>query len=112
MLATVGGEPDAVVTDAPAAHAGEEDVRRLEDMASEAPVIRLVHDVISRAVEAQASDIHIEPREDSVRVRYRHDSGTDEGTLLEKCKFGALVERDDSTIVGVSFRRLWPAEVN
>ena len=46
------------------------------------------------------------------RVRYRHDTGTDEGTLLEKCKFGAIVERDDRTIVGVSFRRLWPADTN
>jgi hypothetical protein len=46
------------------------------------------------------------------RVRYRHDSGTSEGTLVEKCKFGALVERDDRTIVGVSFRRLWPADTN
>lgn len=46
------------------------------------------------------------------RVRYRHDTGTGEGTLVEKCKFGALVERDDQTIVGVSFRRLWPAEAN
>lgn len=46
------------------------------------------------------------------RVRYRHDTGTDEGTLVEKCKFGALVERDDRTVVGVSFRRLWPAEAN
>ncbi len=60
-----------------AASAGDdatgEDVRRLEDMASEAPVIRLVHDLIVRAVESRASDIHIEPREDSVRVRYRID---------------------------------------
>lgn len=46
------------------------------------------------------------------RVRYRNDSGTDEGTLVEKCKFGALVQRDDRTIVGVSFRRLWPVETN
>ena len=53
--------------------ASEDDVRRLEDMASEAPVIRLVQDLITRAVEAQASDIHVEPREDSVRVRYRID---------------------------------------
>ncbi|HEX5998253.1 MAG TPA: ATPase, T2SS/T4P/T4SS family [Hyphomicrobiaceae bacterium] len=53
--------------------ASEDDVRRLEDMASEAPVIRLVHDLITRAVEAQASDIHVEPRDDSVRVRYRMD---------------------------------------
>ena len=53
--------------------AGSEDVRRLEDMASEAPVIKLVHSLIAKAVEAQASDIHIEPREDSIRVRYRID---------------------------------------
>ena len=53
--------------------ASEDDVRRLEDMASEAPIIRLVHDLISRAVEVQASDIHVEPREDSLRVRFRLD---------------------------------------
>jgi general secretion pathway protein E len=53
--------------------ASEDDVRRLEDMASEAPVIRLVHELITRAVEAGASDIHFEPRADSVRVRYRVD---------------------------------------
>jgi general secretion pathway protein E len=57
----------------PGDQANDEDVRRLEDLASEAPVIRLVHDLIARAVEVQASDIHIEPREDSVRVRYRLD---------------------------------------
>jgi general secretion pathway protein E len=53
--------------------ASEDDVRRLEDLASEAPVIRLVHEMITRAVEAQASDIHVEPREDSLRVRFRLD---------------------------------------
>jgi general secretion pathway protein E len=42
-------------------------------MASEAPVIRLVHDLVTRAVEVRASDIHIEPWADSVRVRYRID---------------------------------------
>ena len=42
-------------------------------MASEAPVIRLVNQILSRAVETQASDIHIEPFEDRLRVRYRHD---------------------------------------
>ena len=53
--------------------ASEDDVRRLEDMASEAPIIRLVHDMIARAVEAQASDIHVEPREDCLRMRFRLD---------------------------------------
>ncbi len=53
--------------------ASDDDVRRLEDMASEAPVIRLVQSLVERAAAAQASDIHIEPREDSVRVRFRID---------------------------------------
>lgn len=53
--------------------ASEDDVRRLEDMASEAPIIRLVHDVIVRAVECHASDIHFEPREDALNVRFRID---------------------------------------
>jgi general secretion pathway protein E len=57
----------------PSTLAADDDVRRLQDMASEAPVIRLVHDLIARAVEALASDIHIEPREDSLRVRFRID---------------------------------------
>ena len=51
----------------------EEDAERLKDLASEAPVIRLVNQLITRAVETQASDIHIEPFEDRLRVRYRYD---------------------------------------
>lgn len=51
----------------------EEDVEHLRDMASEAPVIRLVNQVLSRAVESRASDIHIEPFENELRVRYRID---------------------------------------
>jgi general secretion pathway protein E len=53
--------------------AAEEDAERLKDLASEAPVIRLVNQIISRAVETNASDIHIEPFEDVLRVRYRYD---------------------------------------
>jgi len=51
----------------------EEDADRLKDLASEAPVIRLVNQLIARAVETQASDVHIEPFEDRLRVRYRYD---------------------------------------
>ncbi len=51
----------------------DDDVRRLEDMASEAPVIKTVQELIVRAVDLSASDIHIEPAEDGVRVRYRID---------------------------------------
>jgi general secretion pathway protein E len=50
-----------------------EDIEHLKDLASEAPVIRLVNLVISRAIESRASDIHIEPFERDLKVRYRID---------------------------------------
>ncbi len=57
-----------------AEHTGlEDDAERLKDLASEAPVIRLVNQIIFRAVETRASDIHLEPFEDRLRVRYRYD---------------------------------------
>ena len=42
------------------------------------------------------------------RVRYQHESGLNEGTIVEKCRFGVLLERDDGVLVGVGFRRIWP----
>lgn len=51
----------------------EADIEHLKDLASEAPVIRLVNLLIQRAVESRASDIHIEPFEGSLKVRYRVD---------------------------------------
>ena len=53
--------------------ADEDDLEHLRDMASEAPVIRLVNAMIAQAVEKRASDIHIEPFEKEFRVRYRVD---------------------------------------
>jgi general secretion pathway protein E len=50
-----------------------DDIDRLKDTASEAPVIRLVNHLITRAVESRASDIHIEPMESELRIRYRID---------------------------------------
>jgi len=46
-----------------------DDPEQLRDMASEAPVIRLVNHLISRALDMKASDIHIEPRKNHVQVR-------------------------------------------
>src|SRR5438093_3257161 len=51
----------------------EENIEHLRDLASEAPVIRMVNLIISRAVESRASDIHIEPFERELRLRYRID---------------------------------------
>lgn len=50
-----------------------DDIEKLQDIASEAPVVRLVNLVITRAVEARASDIHIEPMNGHLRIRYRID---------------------------------------
>ncbi|HEX3875613.1 MAG TPA: type II secretion system ATPase GspE [Bryobacteraceae bacterium] len=49
------------------------DLEHLRDMASEAPVIRLVNAMIADAVEKRASDIHIEPFEKEFRIRFRVD---------------------------------------
>lgn len=51
----------------------DDDVRRLLDLASEAPIIKLVHDLIARASALSASDIHLEPQQDSLLVRMRVD---------------------------------------
>ncbi len=58
---------------------GDEDVNHLRDMAFEAPVVRLVNLLVENAITAQASDIHVEPFEDSLRIRYRID-----GVLFEQ----------------------------
>ena len=51
----------------------EEDVAHLRDMASEVPVIRMVNQMLVRALESRASDVHIEPFENQLKVRYRID---------------------------------------
>jgi type IV pilus assembly protein PilB len=60
----------------------EEDVRQsiqdievssLQDMAAEAPVVRLVNSILSQAVREGASDVHISPEKDYVQVRFRVD---------------------------------------
>ena len=51
----------------------DEDVAHLRDMASEVPVIRLVNQMLVRALESRASDVHIEPFENQLKVRYRID---------------------------------------
>ncbi len=50
-----------------------EEIEHLRDMASEAPVIRLVNAMIAQAIERRSSDIHIEPYEKDFRIRYRVD---------------------------------------
>jgi general secretion pathway protein E len=69
------------------------DVERLRDLASEAPVIRLVNQIIGRAVEARASDIHLEPFENGLKVRYRVDGLLREIEVLPSRLRPAVISR-------------------
>ncbi|MBC7636457.1 MAG: type II secretion system protein GspE, partial [Acetobacteraceae bacterium] len=53
--------------------ADEADLERLKDMASDAPVIRAVNRLVAAAVALRAPDIHIEPADDRLKLRYRID---------------------------------------
>ncbi|MBD9361050.1 type II secretion system ATPase GspE [Methylomonas fluvii] len=52
---------------------GSEDLEHLKDLASEAPIIKMVNFILQKAVESRASDVHIEPFEQSLKVRLRID---------------------------------------
>ncbi|MDI1276661.1 type II secretion system ATPase GspE [Methylobacter sp.] len=64
---------DKLVDDLAVDDLGEEDLEHLKDLASEAPVIKMVNLIMQRAIESRASDIHIEPFEQSLKVRLRVD---------------------------------------
>src|SRR5688500_4321619 len=70
-----------------------DDVEHLRDLASEAPVIRLVNLIIQRAVELRASDIHIEPFENRLKVRYRIDGVLSEGESPPQNLTAAVISR-------------------
>jgi len=87
------GAPNAPQEEDPGADDNDADVERLKDLASDAPVVRAVNSLIARASEAQASDIHIEPTESAIKVRFRVDGALrDEETLPAHLK-SALVSR-------------------
>jgi len=71
----------------------EEDVDHLRDLASEAPVIRFVNVLINRAVESRASDIHIEPFENELKVRYRIDGVLHDVDAPQRRLQAAIVSR-------------------
>lgn len=73
--------------------ADDDDVEHLRDLASEAPVIRLVNLVLQRAVESRASDIHIEPFENRLKVRYRIDGVLQEVESPPASSTAAVISR-------------------
>ncbi len=69
------------------------DVQQLKDLASEAPVIRLVSLLITNALETRASDIHVEPFENRLIVRYRIDGVLHEVESPPKRLSAAVISR-------------------
>ena len=70
-----------------------EDVEHLRDMASEAPVIRLVNSTLTKAIELGASDVHLEVFEKSARLRYRVDGVLQELIPPPKEMYHAIISR-------------------
>ncbi|MBK9243834.1 MAG: Flp pilus assembly complex ATPase component TadA [Burkholderiales bacterium] len=68
-------------------------VEHLRDLASEAPVIRLVNVLVSRVTDLRASDIHLEPFDDGLHVRYRVDGEIDTYEVIEPRLAAAVVSR-------------------
>ena len=65
--------------------------KEVED--NSAPIVRLVQLMITEAVQLRASDIHVEPFEDRVRIRYRIDGVLHERDTLPKRQLGAIISR-------------------
>ncbi len=71
----------------------EESINRLKQIIEEAPVVRLVNNIISDGVKLRASDIHIEPQEEGVKVRYRVDGILKTEMNIPSRTHAALVSR-------------------
>lgn len=69
------------------------DVQRLRDLASEAPTIKLVSQIIADAIDSRASDIHIEPSLDTLLVRYRIDGALQNTKALNPTLRAAVTSR-------------------
>lgn len=72
---------------------GGDFIEHLKDLASEAPVIRLVNHIVARVIDLKASDIHLEPFDDGLYVRYRVDGVIQVGEVVAPSMAPAVVSR-------------------
>ena len=70
---------------------GEDFVEHLKDLASEAPVIQRVNQIIQRSLDLEASDIHLEFFDDGLRLRYRIDGILQDPTKVGDASLAAAV---------------------
>jgi type IV pilus assembly protein PilB len=91
----IGSEISKVMTDAGASADDDEDDEgvKAEDVAEDSPIAQTVNLIIEYAVKAGASDIHIEPRDKHLQIRYRIDGVLREANRLPKRTMSALVSR-------------------
>jgi type IV pilus assembly protein PilB len=66
-------EAENVTAEAASAFAAQDDLASVKEVYEDAPIVRLVHMIITQAAADRASDIHIEPGEHELRIRYRID---------------------------------------
>ena len=67
------GDAESISAQAASEHEIDEDLARVKEVVEDAPIVKLVNMLISQAVADRASDIHIEPSEHDLRIRYRID---------------------------------------
>jgi type IV pilus assembly protein PilB len=70
-----------------------EDLSALSEVESDAPIVKLVNFIITKAVADRASDIHIEPQEKDLRIRYRIDGVLHELMRSPKTTQSAIISR-------------------
>ena len=69
------------------------DIKQLGEVIREAPIAKIVSTILEFAVKSRASDVHIEPQEDRVRVRYRIDGILHERLILPRNVHEAVISR-------------------
>jgi type IV pilus assembly protein PilB len=89
---TIGSELTQVIDPEDEAGTDEEEVSE-EDLAEDSPIAQTVNLLIEYAIRSGASDIHIEPRDNFVSVRYRIDGILREANKLPKKVHNALISR-------------------
>jgi type IV pilus assembly protein PilB len=88
-----GGDAEAVATSAAAEYSSEEDLVGLNAVVEDAPIIRYVNLLILQSLNERASDIHVEPTADNLRIRYRIDGVLHDMSAAPRAIAPAVVTR-------------------
>ncbi|MBA3679448.1 Flp pilus assembly complex ATPase component TadA, partial [Candidatus Saccharibacteria bacterium] len=87
------GQEDVKKDEAKLEHFGKTDSKKLESIIQDAPITRALNSILEYAINSHASDIHIEPRETELKIRFRVDGVLQEVMTLPKTTEPALISR-------------------